>query len=245
MSDPESPAPDFSVAGQRVLVTGASRGIGRALCIAFAAAGADVVGVSRERPGVAGIEWVPGDLSDRAQGDQIVERFADQVDSLVCNAGIAARAPAEDHSDADWDGVLEVNLSSHFRLVRGIGKGMLARRQGNVVWIGSMMSFQGGRDVISYTASKSAAIGVVRALANEWAGRGVRVNAITPGYVTTDLTSGTHGVPERRAAIEARIPAGRWGDPRDVAGAAIFLCSPAASYVHGVALPVDGGWLAR
>lgn len=250
--------PALQLAGRRALVTGASRGIGRAIAIELARQGASVVATSRgidaasdlateiRRLGVS-YESVIADLLVPSDVDGIVDdcRSAGGVDILICNAGIAERAPAEDHDDGQWQRTFEVNLNSQFRLARALGSDMLARGEGKIVFIASMMSFQGGRDVISYTASKSAVIGVVRGLANEWAERGINVNAIAPGYVSTDLTSMTHSDPNRYEAFRARIPAGRWAQPEDIAGPAVFLASPAADYIHGVVLPVDGGWLVR
>jgi 2-deoxy-D-gluconate 3-dehydrogenase len=248
----------FSVRDSTVLITGASRGIGEELAAGFAAAGANLILVSRRATHVMrdmkedlvaeyGVRDLrDADFEDRASIDQLVSALRSiSVDALICNAGLAERSPAEDHTDEQWDRVLEVDLSGQFRLVREVGKGMLERGHGRVVWLASMMSWQGGQNVVSYTAAKSAVVGVVHALANEWAGRGVNVNAIAPGYIATELTSGTHGDPVRKQAFQDRIPAGRWGNATDVVGPALFLCSPAATYIHGAVLPVDGGWLVR
>jgi len=174
-----------------------------------------------------------------------VRRDVGTVDILVNNAGTIARAPAAEHPDEMWDRVLEVNLSSQFILSREVGKDMLERGSGKIVFIASMLSFQGGITVPGYTASKSAVAGLTKALANEWAGAGVNVNAVAPGYVATDNTQALQDDPVRREQITARIPAGRWAEPEDIAGAIVFLSSSAADYVHGVVLPVDGGWLGR
>lgn len=248
----------FDLTGRLALVTGASRGIGAGIAVALAAAGADVVGSSRSGHDSATADAVrsSGRRFDSIQADLSTvdgaHRLADAVSSLgrpvdilINSAGIANRAPAESHSDEQWNDALTVNLTAPFVLARETGQHMLERGSGKIVFLASMMSWQGGRDVVSYTASKSGVAGVVHALANEWAGRGVNVNAIAPGYIATDLTAGTHRDPERHAAFTARIPAGRWGTPQDVAGAAVFLSSAAADYVHGVVLPVDGGWLVR
>jgi 2-deoxy-D-gluconate 3-dehydrogenase len=167
------------------------------------------------------------------------------VDILVNNAGTIARAPAAEHSDDAWDLVIAVNLSAQFRLSRDIGAAMLDRGAGKIIFTASVLSFQGGINVPGYTASKSAIAGLTKALANEWAGRGVNVNAIAPGYVETDNTQALREDPVRSRAILERIPAARWGRPADLAGAVVFLSSPASDYVHGVVLPVDGGWLGR
>lgn len=248
----------FDLTGRLALVTGASRGIGAGIAEALAVAGADIIGTSRsgddsataDAVGASGrrFDSIRADLSTAAGAHRLANEVAAlgrPVDILINGAGIAHRAPAESHSDDQWNDVLTVNLTAPFVLAREIGQHMLERGSGKIVFLASMMSWQGGRDVVSYTASKSGVAGVVHALANEWAGRGVNVNAIAPGYITTDLTAGTHRDAERRAAFTARIPAGRWGTPRDLAGAAVFLSSSAADYVHGVVLPVDGGWLVR
>ncbi len=250
----------FDLTGKVALVTGANKGIGAGIAVALAEAGADVIGVSRSMAddgGVtadsvraAGRAFIPL-RADLSTGDQVrgvidrVDELEKQVDILVSNAGLANRAPAEGHSDEQWDEVIAVNLSAGFRLARGFGSKMLQRGTGKILFIASMMSFQGGRDVVGYAASKSGVVGIVHALANEWAARGVNVNAIAPGYIETELTAGTHSDPARRAAFTDRIPAGKWGVPADLGGAAVFLCSRASDYVHGAVLPVDGGWLAR
>lgn len=248
----------FDLTGRIALVTGASRGIGAGIAVALAAAGADIVGSSRSdrdsstadavRSFGRRFDSIQADLSTVHGAHSLADEVAAlgrPVDILINSAGIANRAPAESHSDDQWTDTLTVNLTAPFILAREIGQHMLERESGKIVFLASMMSWQGGQDVVSYTASKSGVAGIVRALANEWAGRGVNVNAIAPGYITTDLTAGTHQDPQRRAAFTARIPAGRWGTPHDLAGAAVFLSSDAADYVHGVVLPVDGGWLVR
>jgi 2-deoxy-D-gluconate 3-dehydrogenase len=168
-----------------------------------------------------------------------------EVDILVNNAGTIARAPALDHRDEQWQRVLQTNLTSPFMLARELGRPMVERSRGKIIFIASMLSFQGGLNVVSYTAAKSGVAGLVRALANEWAPHGVNVNAIAPGYIATDNTQPLRDDPERSRAILERIPAGRWGEPADVAGATVFLASAASDFVHGVILPVDGGWLGR
>jgi 2-deoxy-D-gluconate 3-dehydrogenase len=250
----------FDLTGKLAVVTGARRGIGLAMAVALARAGADVVGVSAnlEREGekvareveACGRRFVGlrADLADRQASLELarqLDRLDAPVDILVNNAGTIARAPAVLHSDADWDRLLEVNLSSQFLLSREVGRGMIERGHGKVVFTASLLSFQGGINVAGYTASKSGVLGLARALSNEWAPHGVQVNAIVPGYIATDNTQALRQDPDRSTAILARIPAGRWGRPEDLAGAIVFLASPASDYVTGAAIPVDGGWLAR
>jgi len=257
---PRAAAARFDLAGKTALVTGCRRGIGRAAAVGLAESSADIIGVS------AGLEPDGGevakevralgrafagfrcDLSDRDSVYQLVAdlgRDAVRPDILINNAGTIARRPAAEHSDDLWDRVLEVNLSAQFVLARELGRTMLDRGSGKMVFTASVLSFQGGINVPGYTASKSALAGLTRALANEWAGRGVNVNAVAPGYVRTDNTRALQDDPRRSAEILARIPAGRWGTPEDLVGAIVFLSSSASDYVHGVVLPVDGGWLAR
>ncbi|GAA0962621.1 SDR family oxidoreductase [Virgisporangium aurantiacum] len=250
----------FDLSGKLAAVTGCRRGIGLAMTEALAAAGADIIGVSAtlEADGSEVADrvrrhhrsFVPyrADLSDRAAVRTLAAWLNDHdrpVDILVNNAGTIRRAPAETHSDEDWDHVLEVNLSAQFVLAREVGRQMLRRSTGKIIFTASMLSFQGGVTVPGYAAAKSGLAGLTRALANEWAGRGVNVNAIAPGYIATDNTQGLRDQPERNRTILERIPAGRWGRPDDLAGATVFLASAAADYVHGAIIPVDGGWLAR
>ena len=250
----------FDLTGKLAVVTGASRGIGFAMASALAAAGADIVGVSATLPSSGSeIEKVveaagrsfEGYAVDFADSDA-VQAFADDVGSwsrpvniLVNNAGTIRRAPAVDHSDADFDHVIAVNLRSQFVLAREFGWGMVARGTGKIIFTASMLSFQGGINVVGYTAAKSGIAGLTRALANEWASAGVNVNAIAPGYFATDNTQALRDDPARSAAILSRIPAGRWGDAAELAGAVVFLASSASDYVHGTILAVDGGWLGR
>ena len=250
----------FDLTGKTALVTGCRRGIGRAAAAGLAAAGADIIGVSAtlEDDGASLGEEIRRhgrkftgfrcDLSDRDAVYQLVDDLdtsALRPDILINNAGTIARRPAAEHPDDLWHRVLEVNLSAPFVLSRELGRGMLERGAGKVLFIASMLSFQGGINVPGYTASKSGLVGLTKALANEWAGRGVNVNAVAPGYIRTDNTQALQDDPGRAAEILARIPAGRWGSPDDLIGAIVFLSSAAADYIHGSVLAVDGGWLAR
>ena len=249
----------FSLAGKRALVTGASRGLGRAMAEALASAGADVV-VASSRPGGAAetaesvralgrTAWeVDADLADRdavlAMADR-AEQLAGQIDVLVNNGGTIRRHPAVEHPLADWDAVLRTNLDSVFILAQRLGRRMVERGAGKIVNVASLLSFSGGITVPGYTASKHAVAGVTKALANEWARFGVQVNAIAPGYFATDNTERLRADAQRHAEISARIPAARWGEPADLAGAVVFLSSRASDYVNGHVLVVDGGWMAR
>lgn len=248
----------FRLDGKVALVTGASAGIGAAIAEALAEAGADVACHGNSRPADATAELVEakgrksvaisGDLSERATPARLVgdvlERFG-RIDLLINNAGTIRRAPTIEHAEEDWDFVLNVNLTSVFTLCKLVGKHMLERGSGKVVNIASLLSFQGGLGVPSYAAAKGGVAQLTKALANEWAGRGVNVNAIAPGYIETDNTAVLLKNPERFRQISERIPAGRWGTPQDLGGAAVFLCSRAADYVHGHVLTVDGGWMGR
>ncbi len=237
----------LDLSARTALVTGARRGIGRAAAAALAAAGARVVGVSATEDEVPGRSY-RCDFANRAEVYALVDkvrREVGDVDILVNNAGTIERAPAAEHGDDLWDRVLEVDLSAQFILSRELGRDMVERGHGKIVFVASLLSFQGGINVPGYTAAKSGVAGLTKALANEWASRGVNVNAVAPGYVRTDNTQALRDDPERNAAILARIPAGRWAEAEDVAGAIVFLCSSAADYVHGAVLPVDGGWLGR
>jgi len=250
----------FDLTGRLAVVTGCRRGIGLAMAEALAGAGADIIGVSASlepdgsdvarRVEALGRTFTPYrvDLADRQAVADLAAALAGAarpVDILVNNAGTIRRSPAAQHCDDDWDHVLEVDLSAPFVLARGIGRRMLERGSGKVIFTASMLSFQGGVNVVGYTAAKSAVAGLTRALANEWAGHGVNVNAIAPGYIATDNTQALRDQPDRNRAILERIPAGRWGRPDDLAGATVFLASGAADYVHGAVLAVDGGWLSR
>ncbi|GGX82428.1 2-deoxy-D-gluconate 3-dehydrogenase [Litchfieldella qijiaojingensis] len=247
----------FSLEGQVAMVTGCNKGLGQALAVALAEAGADIVGVSRssaektrDRVEALGRNFhgVEAELG-RDKEDAIVERAlaqAGKLDILVNNAGTIRRAPALEFSENDWDAVIDVNLKAAFFLSQQVARHLVERGAGGkIVNIASVLSFQGGVCVPSYTASKSGILGLTRLLANEWAAYGINVNAIAPGYMATDNTQALREDEQRSAEILGRIPAGRWGSPEDLAGAVVFLCSNAANYVHGHALAVDGGWLAR
>lgn len=249
----------FSLEGETALVTGASRGLGKAIAIALAQAGADVICVSSKAGGAkdtaasvkqAGRKsWeLAAELSDRAATIALASEaltVAPEIGILVNNAGTIRRSPAIDYSLEDWDAVIRTNLDSAFILSQAIGKPMVARGRGKIINIASLLSFSGGITVPAYTASKHAVAGLTKALANEWAKSGVQVNAIAPGYFNTDNTEALRKDEQRSKDILARIPAGRWGDPADIGGAAVFLASRASDYVNGHVLLVDGGWMAR
>ncbi len=250
----------FDLGGKTALVTGCKRGIGRGMAEALAEAGADIIGVSAslEPSGSAVEQAVTGmgrsfrayqcDFADR----KALTAFAAQLeadgvapDILINNAGTILRKPAADHEDALWDEVIEVNLNAQFVLSREIGRGMVKRGAGKIIFTASLLTFQGGITVPGYAASKGGIGQLTKALANEWAPHGVNVNAIAPGYIATDNTQALQDDPARSKAILERIPAGRWGEPADFAGAAVFLSSRASDYVHGTILTVDGGWMGR
>lgn len=250
----------FDLTGQTALVTGAKRGIGRGIAEALASAGADIIGVS------ASLESNGGDVGNvvREMGRQFhayqcdfsnrdaLGKFAEQVasdhpkiDILVNNAGTIKRKPAVEHDDELWDEVIETNLSAQFVLSRKIGKTMVERGSGKIIFTASLLTFQGGITVPGYAASKGGVGQLTKALANEWAGKGVNVNAIAPGYIATDNTQALQDDEVRSKSILERIPAGRWGKPEDFAGPAVFLASSASNYVSGEILTVDGGWMGR
>jgi 2-deoxy-D-gluconate 3-dehydrogenase len=249
----------FKLDGKTALVTGCRRGIGRGYAQALAEAGADIVGVSRTlAPGseieqdvtALGKKFTPYacDFADRvALYEFIAQVKADfpRIDILVNNAGTIFRKPAAEFPDAGWDNVIEVNLNAQFILAREFGKEMLARGSGKIIFTASLLTFQGGITVPSYAASKGGIGQLVMALSNEWAGKGVNVNAIVPGYIATDLTAALIADPVRSKAILGRIPAGRWGAPDDFKGAVVYLASAASDYVNGITLTVDGGWMGR
>lgn len=250
----------FSLAGKTALVTGAKRGIGKAIAIALAEAGADIIGVSAslekqgsdvERAVLAlGRKFTAyqADFADR----NALRAFAATVlaespaiDILINNAGTILREPAATHSEAYWDAVLETNLSAQFFLSQAIGRQMLERGRGKIIFTASLLTFQGGINVPGYAASKGGIGQLTKALANEWAGKGINVNAIAPGYIATDNTEALRNDASRSRQILERIPAGRWGTPEDFKGPAVFLASAASDYVHGTTVLVDGGWMGR
>ena len=248
----------FSLQGKVALVSGANTGLGQAMAIALAEAGADVAALGRTDPAdtaqavrAAGrrFHWVEASLDTPAPIPAIietVERELGGIDILVNNAGTIRRNDALDFSEDDWDAVMGVNLKTVFFLSQAVARRLVERkRPGKIVNIASMLSFQGGIRVASYTASKSGLLGLTRLLANEWAAHGINVNAIAPGYFETNNTTALRADEKRQREIVARIPTGRWGVPADLAGAVVFLASAASDYVHGTVLPVDGGWLAR
>ncbi len=252
-------AASFDLSGKTALVTGAKRGIGRGMAEALASAGADIVGVSAsleqdsdvERAVTAmGRSFTPYqcDFSDRAALRALaaqIEAEGIAPDILVNNAGTIQRAPAAEHPDDLWDQVIEVNLSAQFVLSREIGRGMIERGRGKIIFTASLLTFQGGITVPGYAASKGGIGQLTKALANEWAGKGLNVNAIAPGYIATDNTQALRDDPARSKSILERIPQGRWGRPEDFGGPAVFLASSASDYVNGEVLVVDGGWMGR
>jgi 2-deoxy-D-gluconate 3-dehydrogenase len=247
----------FSLADQVALITGANKGLGQGIALALAAAGADIVAVSSSNADDTGAKvralgrrfhFIAADLTSTAPIPGIIDGTLaafGRLDILVNNAGMIRRADAVDFSEADWDAVMDLNLKSAFFLAQAAGRHFIAQGRGKIINIASMLSFQGGIRVPSYTASKSGLAGITKLLANEWAAKGVNVNAIAPGYMATDNTAALRADENRNRDILARLPAGRWGEPADLGGAAVFLASAAADYVHGVVLPVDGGWQAR
>ena len=247
----------FSLEGRVAAVTGANTGLGQGLAMALAEAGADIIAICRSAPTdtekavkAAGrrFSFIEADLSAPMRAEETIlsaERAGGGVDILVNNAGVIRRNDAIDFTEDDWDSVMNINLKSVFFLSQAAAKRMLTRGGGKIINIASMLSFQGGIRVASYTASKSGVAGLTKLLANEWAGRGINVTAIAPGYFATNNTAALRADDKRNTEILARIPAGRWGAPGDLGGAAVFLASPAADYVHGAVIAVDGGWLAR
>jgi 2-deoxy-D-gluconate 3-dehydrogenase len=247
----------FDLTGRVAIVTGANTGIGQGIAVALAQAGADVALVGRSsadetadlvRRAGRRAALVAADLSSIAPVQDVVEQTLGELgglDILVNNAGIIRRADAVDFSEEDWDSVIDTNLKSVFFLSQAAGRHMIAKRRGKIVNIASMLSFQGGIRVPSYTASKSGVAGLTKLLACEWASKGINVNAIAPGYIATNNTAALQADETRNRQIIERIPAGRWGEPSDLGGAAVFLASAASDYVNGHILAVDGGWLAR
>jgi 2-deoxy-D-gluconate 3-dehydrogenase len=247
----------FNLAGRVAAVTGANTGIGRGIAEALAAAGADIAAIGRSDPAemldaVRALgrraAWIQADFGAKPDYKAVVGEVVGKLGGLhilVNNAGTIRRNDSIDFTEADWDAVIDVNLKSVFFLSQAAARHMIPQGGGKIINIASMLSFQGGIRVPSYTASKSGVAGLTRILANEWAAHGINVNAIAPGYFATNNTAALQADVKRNAEILARIPAGRWGDPRDLGGAAVFLASNAANYVQGIVLPVDGGWLAR
>ncbi|MDF7808266.1 2,5-didehydro-3-deoxy-L-galactonate 5-reductase [Pontiellaceae bacterium B12219] len=250
----------FNLAGKTALVTGCKRGIGKGMAVALAEAGADIIGVSAtlesegsavEKEVIARGRSFKGyscDFSDRTALYAFIKQVkADfpKIDILVNNAGTILRAPAAEHADELWDNVIEVNLNAQFVLSRELGKEMIARGAGKIIFTASLLTFQGGITVPGYAASKGGIGQLTMALSNEWAGKGVQVNAIAPGYIATDNTQALQDDPERSKAILGRIPAGRWGNPEDFAGPIVFLASSASDYMSGHTMVVDGGWMGR
>lgn len=250
----------FDLKGKKALVTGCNKGIGKAMAAALAEAGADIVGVSGslQKEGsevekeitALGRRFFPyqADLSERKSLYDFTARVKNDhpvIDILINNAGSIMRKPAAEHPDDYWDKVLSINLDAPFLLAREFGKEMIARGSGKVIFTCSLLSFQGGINVPGYAASKGALASLVKALANEWASKGVNVNGIAPGYIATDNTEALRNDPVRSKSILDRIPAARWGEPEDFKGPVVFLASDAGSYVHGTILTVDGGWMGR
>jgi 2-dehydro-3-deoxy-D-gluconate 5-dehydrogenase len=247
----------FSLIGKTALVTGASKGIGASIAIAMAQAGADVVLVGRSQDSLSATRTAIENLgrttetliADVESRDQIAVAFKSieqlNIEIVVNNAGSISRAPAIETSLEDWDRIIDTNLNSVFQISQLCAKSMLAKGHGRIINIASLLSFQGGINVPAYTASKHAVAGVTKALANEWGAKGVTVNAIAPGYISTDNTQALRNDVDRNASILARIPIGRWGTPEDLAAVAVFLASPAAAYINGEIITVDGGWMGR
>jgi 2-deoxy-D-gluconate 3-dehydrogenase len=253
-------ATSFDLSGKTALVTGCNKGIGKAMAIGLAEAGADIIGVSgslessgsdiEKKVQALGRSFkaYAADLSNREAVHTFINKVNAEnpvIDILVNNAGTIMRAPAAEHSDEYWDKVLAINLDAPFILAREIGKKMIERKKGKIIFTCSLLSFQGGINVPGYAASKGALSSLIKALANEWASKGVNVNGIAPGYIATDNTEALRNDPERSASILSRIPAGRWGEPEDFKGPVVFLASESANYVNGTILTVDGGWMGR
>jgi 2-deoxy-D-gluconate 3-dehydrogenase len=250
----------FNLQGKTALVTGCKRGMGKAMAIALAEAGADIIGVSAslelENSEVEQAVTALGrkftayqcDLGNREALYLFIEKVKAAhvvIDILVNNAGTILRQPAAEHTDAYWDEVINVNQNAPFILTREIGKGMIAAGSGKIIFTASLLSFQGGINVPGYAASKGAIASLTKAFANEWAAKGINVNAIVPGYISTDNTTALRADENRSRSILERIPAGRWGEPEDFKGPVLFLSSKASDYIHGTLLTVDGGWMGR
>lgn len=246
----------FRIDGRIAVVTGGTKGIGKAIALALAEAGADIAVVSRsphqdiEKAVLAlGRRYMhhAADLTKRDQTKGVIpdvlEKMGD-VNILVNNAGIIRRSPAAEYAESDWDATLEIDLTAAFILSQAAGRSMLKKGKGKIINIASVLTFQGGLNVTAYAVSKHGIAGLTKALANDWAGKGVNVNGIAPSFFVTEFTEALQRDPDRSKSITGRTPAGRWGETTDIAGAALFLASPASDYIHGVILPVDGGWMA-
>jgi len=251
---------NFRTDNKLALVTGCSSGIGMAVAIAMAESGADIIGVSSKLPATgsdvakaveaAGKKFYPyqADFSNRESLYAFLEKVKTdhpRIDILVNNAGSIMRKPAAEHPDEYWDTIMDINLNSQFIITREIGKRMVEQKNGKIIFTCSLLSFQGGINVPGYAASKGAISSLLKAFANEWAAQGINVNGVAPGYIATDNTTQLRNDPERSAAILSRIPANRWGTPEDMAGAFVFLASPASDYINGSIITVDGGWMGR
>ncbi len=251
---------NFRVDNKIALVTGCSRGIGMAVAVELANSGADIIGVSNSMPGkgsevskaveAAGKKFYPytADFSKRESLYNFLGRVKSdhpRIDILVNNAGHIMRKPAAEHPDEYWDTIIDINLNSQFIITREIGKRMVEQQSGKIIFTCSLLSFQGGINVPGYAASKGAIASLLKAFANEWASHNINVNGVAPGYISTDNTTQLRDDPDRSAAILARIPANRWGTPGDLAGAYVFLSSPASDYINGSIITVDGGWMGR
>lgn len=250
----------FDLSGKTALVTGCNKGIGRGMALGLAEAGANIIGVSatlelsgstiEKEVKALGRDFraYQADLSDRKSIYAFLEKLQNEnsrIDILVNNAGTIMRAPAAEHPDEYWDRVIDINLNAQFIIAREIGKHMIENGKGKIIFTCSLLSFQGGILVPGYAASKGAIASLIKALANEWAGKGINVNGIAPGYIATDNTEALRNDPERSKSILSRIPANRWGDPEDFKGAVVYLASEASNYVQGEILTVDGGWMGR
>ncbi|MDC7676616.1 2-dehydro-3-deoxy-D-gluconate 5-dehydrogenase KduD [Asticcacaulis machinosus] len=247
----------FDLTGKCALITGANRGLGQAMAVALAEAGADIATVGNNTPDETQSKvealgrkfvFIKADLTSTAPIPEIVTTTISALGGLnilINNSGIIRRADSVDFTEEDWDAVMNVNIKSAFFMCQAVGRHMIAQGAGKIINIASMLSFQGGIRVPPYTASKSGIAGITKLLANEWASKGLNINAIAPGYFATDVTSQLQADAERNKAILDRIPAARWGEPDDLKGAAVFLSSKASDYVNGAIIPVDGGWLAR
>lgn len=250
----------FNLTGKTALVTGCNKGIGKSMAIGLAEAGADIIGVSANMP-LTGSEIEKDitslgrsfksyqcDFSDRASLKNFIQKVVtenDRIDILVNNAGMILRNPVAEHSDEFWDKVMAVNLDAQFILSREIGKKMIQQGSGKIIFTASLLSFQGGVNVPGYAASKGAIASLIKALANEWASKGINVNGIAPGYIATDNTEALRNDPDRSQSILSRIPANRWGEPDDFKGVTVFLASAASDYMNGTIVTVDGGWMGR